>query len=357
MTAPGEAPQLTDDQVDAAVVDTFLADAAVVAPRLAADPARVAQLRSRVLAVLRVAHARVRGLPPAAAPVGQPDVGAARARTGLHPAESLRAASLLFQRALPALVAHHRDDALPGAGSAAEQVALVLHQVIDELVIPASVSYVDVLLARISDANRDERRRVARDLHDHTSHGIGAAMQGIDLALHLHASGRPLDVDRLRTTRQLLLDTLNDVRGMATRLRDVVGDRSLGQALQEYLDFTAPVGLEVTLTEDGEEAAPLPGHVKEESYLIVREAIRNSFLHGHRATRLDVVVRVADGQLQATVADDGSGFDPAAVDVTRSVGLSSVRERAEGLGGGVALVTGPGGVRLVLTVPLSGVTA
>ncbi|WP_249523043.1 sensor histidine kinase [Modestobacter marinus] len=357
MTVPGGAAQLTDDEVDAAVVDTFLADATAAAPRLAADPGRVAQLRSRGLAVLRVTHARVRGLPPAAAPTGQPDVGAARARSGLHPVESLRAASLLFQRALPALVAHHRDDTFPGGRSAAEQVALVLHQVIDELVIPASVTYVDVLLARISDANRDERRRVARDLHDHTSHGIGAAMQGIDLALHLHATGQPLDVDRLRTTRQLLLETLNDVRGLATRLRDVVGDRSLVQALQEYLDFTAPVGLEVTLTEDGEEGALLPDHVKEESYLIVREAIRNSFLHGRRATRLDVVVRVTDAQLQATVVDDGAGFDPAAVDVTRSVGLASIRERAEGLGGGVALDAGPGGVRVVLTVPLPRATA
>ncbi|MCZ2824578.1 MULTISPECIES: sensor histidine kinase [unclassified Modestobacter] len=356
MTAPEDAGRVTDAdaRLDAAIADTVLADAAVVAPRLSADPARAEQLHGRLLAVLRVTHARVRGVPPAAAPTAQVDVGAARARTGLHPAESLRVASLLFQRALPALVVHHRDDAAPGAPSATEQVALMLHQVIDELVIPASISYVDVLLARISDANRDERRRVARDLHDHTSHGIGAAMQGIDLALHLHASGQPLDVERLRTTRQLLLDTLNDVRGMATRLRDMVGDRTLGQALQEYLDFTAPVGLEVTLAEDGEDVAPLPGHVKEESYLIVREAIRNSFLHGRRATRLDVAVRVADGQLTATVADDGSGFDPAAVDATRSVGLSSVRERAEGLGGSVALDTGPGGVRLVLTVPAPG---
>ena len=331
-----------DAAVDVAVVASFVARVAEVAPRLAADDAVRAELGGRAAAVLRVAHARLRGLPVPSAPAG-PDVGATRARTGVHPAESLRAAGLLFRTALPPLAAAHPD--LP-----AEQVAVVLHEVIDTLVLPAAVSYVDVLLARLSDANRDERRRVARDLHDSTSHGIGAAMQGVDLALHLIASGRTPDVGRLRSTRQVLLDTLNEVRGMATRLRDVVGSRSLGQALQEYLDFSVPAGREVTLT-DAEDHA-LPAHVKEESYLIIREAVRNSLLHAAGATRLDVDVEVAEGRLRATVADDGAGFDPATVDRSRTVGLASMQERAEGLGGNVLLQAGPGGVRLALTVPL-----
>jgi signal transduction histidine kinase len=341
---------VSDADVDATIVAAFAAEVPAVAPRLSADGARVAQLSARAGDVLRVTHARLRGVPAPPALSGSQDVGAVRARTGVHPAESLRAAGLLFRRALPRLVEHHRD-------APAEEVALVLHEVIDELVVPAAVSYVDVLLARISDANRDERRRVARDLHDHTSHGIGAAMQGVDLALHLLATGQVPDAGPLRTTRQILLDTLNDVRGLATRLRDVVGQRTLGQALQEYLDFTAPVGLEVTLTEEGETAQPLPPHVREESYLIVREAIRNSLVHARDATRLDVAVVVADGHLRATVADDGAGFDPTAVDTTRTVGLASLRERAEGLGGSVALQAGPGGVRLALTVPLTSAAA
>nr|WP_276508460.1 histidine kinase [Modestobacter muralis] len=208
-------------------------------------------------------------------------------------------------------------------------------------------------MSRISDANRDERRRVARDLHDHTSHGIGAAMQGLDLALHLVDTGRPLDPDRLRATRQLLLDTLNDVRSLATRLRDVVGHRTLAQALQEYLDFTVPIGRSVTLTEQGEEAVELPSHVKEESYLIVREAVRNSLLHARGATRLDVTLRIARAQLTAVVDDDGAGFDPATVDTTRTVGLASLGERAQGLGGRAVLDAGPDGVTMTLTVPLT----
>jgi signal transduction histidine kinase len=338
------------DERDAAVVARFVAEVAEVAPRLSGGGARLEVLGARAAAVLEVAHARLGGVPAPSGPTDSQDVGAARARTGVHPAESLRAAGVLFRQALPCLVEQHRD--VP-----AEQVALVLHEVIDELVVPAAVSYVDVLLARISDANRDERRRVARDLHDHTSHGIGAAMQVVDLVLHLIETGQPADVTRLRATRQMLLETLNDVRGLATRLRDVVGERSLGHALQEYLDLTAPVGLEVTLTEEGEAAQPLPSHVKEESYLIVREAVRNSLVHAHGATRLDVAIVVAGGHLQATVADDGAGFDPDAVDTTRTVGLASLRERAEGLGGNVVLQAGPGGVRLALIVPLTSAAA
>jgi signal transduction histidine kinase len=340
-----------EDAVDAAIVASFVAGLAGVAPALSADPDRQAELGARATDVLQVVHARLRGAPPA--PPASPDVGAVRARTGVHPAESLRAAGLLFQHALPRLAGHHAE-------RSAAQVALVLHEVIEELVVPAAVSYVDVLLARIGDANRDERRRVARDLHDHTSHGIGAAMQGVDLALHLLGTGRvPVEevTARLAATRQVLLDTLDDVRGMATRLRDVVGERSLGQALREYLDFTVPAGLVVTLTEEGEEARPLPAHVKEESYLIVREAVRNSLVHAREATRLDVRVVVAGGQLQASVADDGAGFDPAAVDTTRTVGLASLRERAEGLGGHITLQAGPTGVRLELVVPLGSAAA
>jgi signal transduction histidine kinase len=345
---PGNPP--TDAVVDDEVVTAFLAEVAVVSPRLVADVAHRTLLARRALAVLHATRARLRGLTP---PVPQQvDVGATRARTDVHPADSLRAASLLFRHALPPLLAQAQD-LVPGDADAAQQIAIALHEVIDELVVPAAISYVDVLLARISDANRDERRRVARDLHDHTSHGIGAAMQGLDLALHLLETGQPLDPTRLRATRQLLLDTLNDVRSLATRLRDMVGDRTLAQALQEYLDFTVPVGLAATLTEEGEEAVLLPTHVKEESYLIVREAIRNSLVHARGATRLVVTLRIADAMLTAVVDDDGAGFDPATVDTTRTVGLASLRERAQGLGGRAAIDAGPGGVRLTLTVPLT----
>jgi signal transduction histidine kinase len=345
---PGSPP--TDAAVDDEVVAAFLAEVAVVSPRLVADEAHRTMLAGRAVAVLHATRARLRGLPP---PVPrQVDVGATRARADVPPADSLRAASLLFRHALPPLLAQARD-LVPGDPAAAESIAVALHEVIDELVVPAAISYVDVLLSRVSDANRDERRRVARDLHDHTSHGIGAAMQGLDLALHLLETGRPLDPTRLRATRQLLLDTLNDVRSLATRLRDMVGVRTLAQALQEYLDFTVPIGLAATLTEEGEEAVVLPSHVKEECYLIVREAIRNSLVHARGATRLTVTLRVAEALLTAVVEDDGAGFDPAAVDTTRTVGLASLRERAQGLGGVAAIDAGPGGVRLTLTVPLT----
>jgi signal transduction histidine kinase len=330
---------------DAEVVAVFLDRLAEVAPRLAGEDERV-ELGGRAAAVLSRAHARLDPAWPAGGPAAAPDVGAARASTGVHPAESLRAAAELFRQALPALVAQHPQ--VPP-----ERVALVLHGVVDEIVVPGAVSYVDVLLARISDANRDERRRVARDLHDSTSHGIGAAVQGIDLVLHLLERGSPPDVERLRGVRQVLADTLDDVRGMATRLRDSVGGRSLGEALRAYLDLTAYDGPAVTLTVEGEQARPLPAHVKEEAYLIVREAVRNSLLHARGATRLDVAVVVTDGCLEATVADDGAGFDPATVDTTRTVGLASMRERAQGLGGRVTLQAGPGGVRLALTVPVA----
>jgi len=365
--------------------------AAPVPPSSAEVPSEeVGRRRARATGVLARTHARIAAggaLPrPVAAPVPPPsaevpseEVGRRRARAGVHPTQSLRAASCLVRAALPRLLGHY-PDAPP------DVVALALHASIDDLLMAASVTYVEVLLDRITEANLDERRRVARDLHDRTSHGIGAAMQGVDLALHVlsrrvardlhdrtsHGIGAAMqgvdlalhvlsrggtpDAERLTATRAVLLETLDDVRGMATRLRDAVGGRGLVQALREHLDHAAPQEVRVTVALDGDDAV-LPGYLVEEAYLVLREAVRNALAHA-RPTRLDVAVSVRGGVLEAVVADDGSGFAVDAVDRTRTVGLASMRERAEGLGGRLVVDAAPGrGARVVLTVPFAGALA
>jgi len=348
-------------ELDAAISAGFVEALQRQTPGLVATPAALLQMRVRGAGVITRTHARL-GAPPqeaatapwqppsaSAAEVPSAEVGRQRARAGVHPSQSLIAASCLFRVALPRLLAHYRD-------TPPEAVAVALDASIDDLLMAAAVTYVEVLLERVSEANLEERRRVARDLHDRTSHGIGAAMQGVDLALHVLRSGGEPDHARLAATRQVLLDTLNDVRDLATRLRDTVGARGLAQSLREHLEQVAPEGLTVAVVQEGaDDAEVLPGYVKEEAYLVLREAVRNALAHDSAKTRLDVTVSVRAGVLRAVVADDGAGFDPDAVDTTRSLGLSSMRERAEGLGGGVALETAPGrGVRVVLTVPFGG---
>ena len=340
--------------LDAEVVDAFAQALQLQTPHLVADPEGLTMMQVRGHGVLARTHARIAaaGGPPAPLPVPpspeevpSEEVGRRRARAGVHPTQSLRAASCLVRAALPRLLDHYPT-------TPPHVVALALDASIDDLLMAASVTYVEVLLDRISEANLDERRRVARDLHDRTSHGIGAAMQGVDLALHVLSRGGTPDAERLAATRAVLLETLDDVRGMATRLRDAVGGRGLVQALREHLAHAAPEGARVAVALDGDDAA-LPGYLVEEAYLVLREAVRNALVHA-RPTRLDVEVAVRDGVLEAVVADDGPGFAVDAVDRSRTVGLASMRERAEGLGGRLVVDAAPGrGVRVVLTVPFA----
>jgi signal transduction histidine kinase len=92
-------------------------------------------------------------------------------------------------------------------------------------------------------------------------------------------------------------------------------------------------------------------------YLAMREAIRNAVSHSG-CSRIGVSLEVSDGEVAGSVQDDGRGFDPEAVgQATPSwgVGLRSMRERAEMLGGSLRVDSSPGdGTTVEVSVPLDG---
>ena len=91
----------------------------------------------------------------------------------------------------------------------------------------------------------------------------------------------------------------------------------------------------------------------DEAFLIVREALRNALAHSDPGT-IDVNVEIVPHELRASVVDDGGGF--AVDDTVPGFGLTSMRERAELLGGTTVLTASPGQpTRVDLTVPLPGV--
>ena len=174
-------------------------------------------------------------------------------------------------------------------------------------------------------AREEERRRIRRDLHD----GLGPALSGVVFRLE---SARLL-VDRdpeaakghLEQTSGDVREVVADVRRLVHDLRPpALDDRGLVGALAQLAE-TQPVETVV----EAEGLGFLPAAVEVAAYRIAAEAVTNVARHAG-ASRATVRLVVADGELVVEVADDGVGIAP---ERQAGVGLLSLRERAEELGG------------------------
>lgn len=180
---------------------------------------------------------------------------------------------------------------------------------------------------RLVIGREDDRRRIRRDLHD----GLGPALGGV--ALRLQAAGNAIDADPARARDLVALartevgEALDDVRRLVHDLRPpALDDLGLEAAVRQQAER---VRSEVDVTVSAEDLSGLPAAVEVAAYRIVSEALTNVVRHAG-ARRADVRLEAGVSALTVTVADDGRGI---AEDVTAGVGLLSLRERAEELGG------------------------
>ncbi|MFN8077567.1 MAG: sensor histidine kinase [Kineosporiaceae bacterium] len=191
-------------------------------------------------------------------------------------------------------------------------------------------------------AREEERRRIRRDLHD----GLGPALGGAVFTLESARLLVDRDPARARTqieaTRDQLQDTIADVRRLVHDLRPpVLDDRGLVAALRAQAERLSDGGLPVTVA--AADLPELPAAVEVAAYRIVAEALTNVVRHA-RASMASVDLHVEAGRLVVAVADDGVGV-PAGAE--SGVGLLSLRERADELGGDVEVTCPPAGGTLV----------
>jgi signal transduction histidine kinase len=180
-------------------------------------------------------------------------------------------------------------------------------------------------LRRSVAAQELERQRLARELHDETGQALTSILLGLK---RLEGA----DEDSVTALRELVVDTLRDVRRLAVELRPkVLDDFGLVPALERLTDgFSEQTGIAVDL-----EAATIkermPEEVETAIYRIVQEALTNVVKHAH-ANRVSVLVTRADGRIKVVIEDDGSGFDSGRADGD-GIGLIGMRERIELLDG------------------------
>ena len=201
----------------------------------------------------------------------------------------------------------------------------------------------------------DERRRLARDLHDGVGQNLTALKHRLaQLATALPAGDGPLR-DQFDKAIALCADTLEDTRNMSRLLRPpILDDLGLEAALRWLVrSQSESSGAEVTL-----EMEPLPALDTDLQTLLFRvaqEALNNVAKH---ADAHQVMVRLVarGGLLQLQVVDDGCGCDPAVVLKAGGSGVGGMRERLRLYGGGLELHSVPGeGTRLRAVVPLDSV--
>ena len=206
------------------------------------------------------------------------------------------------------------------------------------------------LSARILEVQEEERRGLARDLHDELGQ-LGTAAK-IELDRALRASSPEKKDELLRAaaaTTDRLLTGLHDVASdLRTNLLDDLGLESAvvayAQELEEQHDL--PVDLEVELGKD-----PLPPAVALTAYRLIQEGLTNVVKHAS-AKQARVGLRTGPGSLEVEVADDGDGFEPNGS--TDRLGILGMRERVEHLSGTFRLSSRQGaGTRIEARLPLT----
>jgi signal transduction histidine kinase len=220
---------------------------------------------------------------------------------------------------------------------------------------------------RLVTTREEERRRLRRDLHD----GIGPTLTGLALQLNavrkLVVRNRPQDAAQtLARLEQRTEDTIAEMRRLIYGLRPpALDDLGLIPSIRQQAQSQGMVDLPVSTKADEqrenrpvfsmeapEELPPLPAAVEVACYRIAQEAITNVARHAQaKACRVHLSVDRRAGVLEVEITDDGAGVPEVRV---AGVGLSSMRERAEELGGTLAVEPGPeGGTCVLARLPLS----
>lgn len=210
-------------------------------------------------------------------------------------------------------------------------------------------------LEHVMSAQEEERRRLARELHDDTGQALMSLLVGlhtIEAATTLHAAKV-----RARRFREVAARTLDEIRGLAMGLRPrVLDDLGLVAAIERHVaEYEKAHGISVDLHVAGLEGTRLSPTVETALYRVIQEALTNVAKHAW-ATIVSLLLERRAGLVRAIVEDNGRGFDVESTsrqpDSIPRLGLQSMRERVALASGTVEIESTPGrGTTLYVSIP------
>ncbi len=211
------------------------------------------------------------------------------------------------------------------------------------------------LLYRTISAQEEERRRISRELHDETCQLLTGLGYALDNAQADAPPENRLALEQMHTLTDTALDGIHRI---ISDLRPTMLDH-LGfiAALRWYAEMRFEgLGIQFFIREIGD-TQRLPAAIETAVFRVVQEAINNIAQHSH-ATHASLVFEFADDCIEARIADDGDGFDPARAttgDGHWGMGLMGMEERMSAIGGTFRLRSSPGaGTVIRLRVPYGG---
>ncbi len=198
---------------------------------------------------------------------------------------------------------------------------------------------------------KQERKRIARDLHDTVSQDLFAASMVLS---GIAQNVSQLDVDQvgsqLLAVEEMLQHAQNDLRILLLHLRPVeLENKTLSEGFKMILkELTDKSDIEVVYHES---ILTLPKKIEDNIFRIGQEFISNTLKHS-QASRLEVYLNQTENELQLKMIDNGIGFDMDSV-YDLSYGLKNIEDRVEDLAGNLQLLSQPGkGVAMDIRLPL-----
>jgi len=209
------------------------------------------------------------------------------------------------------------------------------------------------LSSRTLDAQEEERRRIARELHDETAQELTALL--VRIRLTADGSREPATRERLAELRAAAARTLDGVRRLARELRPtILDDLGLAEAVRAYAQEILRRSTSVEVRAGGL-AGRLDPACELVLYRVIQEALSNVAKHAG-ASRVDVTIEHTADSVVATVTDNGRGFEPRAgiTPTGQGLGLLGMRERLTLIGGQLEIDARPGaGTTIRATVPIA----
>lgn len=210
-------------------------------------------------------------------------------------------------------------------------------------------------IIRVIEAQERERQQLARQMHD------GPAQALTNLVLQAEICERLFEVDpnqaraELANLKSAVVSTFQRIRTFIANLRPMMlDDLGLIPTLKRYVEDASEGGFQVKLTVTGRERR-FASYKEVTAFRVIQELLANA-REVSSATRAQVSVDVGEDRLRVSVEDDGSGFELSqlgAGPVAEKMGLGTLRERIEMLGGKFQVESSPGrGTRVTFEIPL-----
>lgn len=198
---------------------------------------------------------------------------------------------------------------------------------------------------------QEERRRIARELHDSVSQQLFAAMMMISALNERADKFDEKEQKQLKMIEHVLSQAQSEMRALLLHLRPISQESKSLKSGIEGLLIELQTKVQMKIHWDIEDVK-LPEGVEDHLFRIAQELLSNTLRHSH-ATTLEVYLRQLDSTVLFKIEDNGVGFNSEEI-LPGSYGINNMKERVQGLGGQVRIVSFPNqGTTIEIKIPLS----